>query len=458
MSGPFSTNELFLRNDRISFGQQPPEAAQIEQVFILPNTAGTQVLFGLSTMVSTATGTGPLQAIYPQNAAFVFDNWNKRLGIGTSTPQYSIDISSSTGIRLIGGTFIGDARGIFSVPTASLFSTLPTAVYSPGTIPPTAISSNGYFPSGVFGPSTIPLIALQSSGILYASSFVGDGYGISNIPLANINGGIVGNFFPSSSIPLFTLASTGQIWIKNTQGTIISPNMSTGQLLANLISANVISTNIINVQNFNVVNFSTEYLSSFSLRTSTATIINTLQAGSFYGDGYNITNVNPANLATVIPSNKFGYRLIAWDAINPYGNFIWEAGAVTFKVAAPVTVQGQLNVQQSTIINGQLNVQQSSILNTVKANYFEGNAAGIYNINAVSSLSLTSTIIGLGTLGYISSSGGSQESITSSLVGLGTLGYVSTASLVSTTAAILSLIPSDGFLHPILVNLILKRK
>ena len=216
MSGPFSTNELFLRSDRISFGQQPPDAAQIEQVFILPNTTGTQVLFGLSTMVSTATGTGPLQAIYPQNAAFVFDNWNKRLGIGRSTPEYSIDISSSTGIRVVGGTFVGDARGLFSVPTASLFSTLPTAVYAPGTIPPAAISSNGYFPSSAFGPSTIPFIALQSSGILYASSFVGDGYGLSNIPLANINGGIVGNFFPSSSIPLFTLASTGQIWIKGT--------------------------------------------------------------------------------------------------------------------------------------------------------------------------------------------------------------------------------------------------
>jgi len=60
-------------------------------------------------MVSTAsaTGTRPLQAIYPQNGAFIFDKWNKRLGI-----------------RVVGGSFLGDGRGLFSVPTANMTTSI----------------------------------------------------------------------------------------------------------------------------------------------------------------------------------------------------------------------------------------------------------------------------------------------------------------------------------------------
>ncbi len=53
---------------------------------------------------------------------------------------------------------------------------------------------------------------------------------------------------------------------------------------------------------------------------------------------------------------------------------------------------------------------------------------------------LTSTTIGLGTIGYISTAGGgiSASEVTSTVVGLGSVGYVSSTQLVSTTESIIT--------------------
>ena len=125
----YSTNQLLLRSDRITFGTVKP--SRIERMDILPDFTLTKLYFGLSSIVSTSQLSN-INHIYPANAAFTFDFSNKAIGIGgVSSPQYAIDISSSTGIRLQGsGSFIGDAKGLFSVPTAALFSTLPSYVFS----------------------------------------------------------------------------------------------------------------------------------------------------------------------------------------------------------------------------------------------------------------------------------------------------------------------------------------
>ena len=74
---PFSTNELFLRSDRISFGKIPPEVQQAqERNIILPDLTGKRLFIGLSTLVST-TPQGTLNDIYPENASFTFDLLNK---------------------------------------------------------------------------------------------------------------------------------------------------------------------------------------------------------------------------------------------------------------------------------------------------------------------------------------------------------------------------------------------
>jgi hypothetical protein len=62
------------------------------------------------------------------------------------------------------------------------------------------------------------------------------------------------------------------------------------------------------------------------------------------------------------------------------------------------------------------------------------------NLTTSNTLALNSTIIGLGTFGYISTTTGgggiSQQSLTSSLVGLGTFGYISSSQLFSTVQSI----------------------
>ena len=464
MASPFSTNELFLRSDRIAFGKIPPEVpSREERQLIVPDLPGYKLFFGLSSLVSTSGITGTLEDIYPQNASFTFDNLNKRLGINMSSPQYALDISTTTGVRITGGTLIANAFGLQSVPTAALVSTLPSYVFAPGSIPPSAFASTGSIdgisvatsalfstlPTKLFSPNTIPLTTLQSTGIVYASSFIansfyGDGFNISNIPLANINGEITGNFFKPNTFPLSTLASTGQIWIRD--GSLFVPYLSAGQELVSSILANNISTQRIAVGSIQASSFtagtlSFTNLSSFTLATSSIVVSGGITAGSISGNGGGLINLNPAALNNVIPADKFGYRLISWDAINPFGTFQWIAGTVTFQVGAPVTIRGTLNVQGATT------------LNTVVANLYSGNGSGLFNLNAVSSLSLTSSLVGLGTLNYISSSqlqstvvGLSNlissciddNEIQSTLVGLGTFGYVSTLSLYSTVEGLAS--------------------
>ena len=251
----FSTSDLLVRNSRISFAKVAPEVASREERFIIANdNEGYIVHFGTSTLISTVNG-DTLKELNPSRAAFSFDVRSKALGIGgVPNPQYTIDISSSTGIRIQGGgRFTGDARGLVSVPTASLFSTLPTAIFAQGSIPiESLISTNnatlygisvptsslfGYLNTSLYGPSTIPLLALKGSGLLQADFFRGDGSLLSNIPLGAINADITGNFFKPNSIPAYALPSTGNFWIRDISGFIAAPIVSTGTLTATYISS-----------------------------------------------------------------------------------------------------------------------------------------------------------------------------------------------------------------------------
>jgi len=461
MSGPFSTNELFLRSDRIAFGKLPTDTqAGQERIVLVPSESGDTLYFGLSSMTSTITTLGNLQTIYPELASFTFDNLHKRLGINVSSPQFALDIQTTTGVRVSGGTLIANASGLFSVPTSAFFSTLPTSVFGPGTIPPNALVSSGSIaglsvptsalfstlPTALFASYSIPLASLQSSGVLVASSFVGDGFFLSNIPLANINGSITGNFFPPNSIPLSSLASTGQIWIRD--GSVLAPIMSTGQfqfssLQGRNISAITVRTGSLITDNFLADNFTASNISAISVKASSIEALFMISSARIFGDGQSITNLNPAELNTVIPSDKFGYRLIAMDALNPFGDFVYEAGTWTYKRDVTVNIEGIFTV--------------SSI---------KGDGSQLTGIPYLDRATLFSSIAGLGTLGYVSSSqlastvAGLTIAVTSSIqateiastiIGLGSIGYVSTSQLVSTTLGL----QTSGFLSsPNLLNLV----
>ena len=155
-----------------------------------------------------------------------------------------------------------------------------------------------------------------------------------------------------------------------------------------------------------------------------------LRASQIYGDGYMITNLNPANITGTLPPERFGYRTISFDAINPYGNFLVQAGTVTLN--APTTAS---NVVVQGFLTGSNIASFSSM---VYASSFQGDGYNLSNLNVPNWENLKSTVAGLGSAGYISSLAAiTKELLTSSIIGLGTVGYVSTASLVSTTAFLL---------------------
>jgi hypothetical protein len=145
MTTVFSTSEVYIRNTRVSFARTSGGGStRDERIVFTPDVSGYSLFLGLSSLISTATDDS-LQKNFPGKAAFTFDVVGKRFGIGgISSPQYALDISSTTGIRVSGGgQFIGPAQGLLSVPTAALFSTLPTSVFAPGSIPLDALTSTG---------------------------------------------------------------------------------------------------------------------------------------------------------------------------------------------------------------------------------------------------------------------------------------------------------------------------
>ena len=451
----FSTSDLLVRNSRISFAKVAPEVATREERFIIANdNEGYVVHFGTSTLISTVNG-DTLKELNPSRAAFSFDVRSKALGIGgVPNPQYTIDISSSTGIRIQGGgRFTGDARGLVSVPTASLFSTLPTAIFAQGSIPiQSLISTNnatlygisvptsslfGYLNTSLYGPSTIPLLALKGSGLLQADFFRGDGSLLSNIPLGAINADITGNFFKPNSIPAYALPSTGNFWIRDISGFIAAPFVSTGTLTATYISS-VTSISVGTVYSDQIETSSLILKGVFnvaSISTGTLTVgdvvaVNNIQAASFIGDGSQITNIDPAKLLTTIPSNKFGFETIPFDALNPYGDFRVLGGSVY--VNGPVTTTGTTTSAYFVGDGSQLTnipfgpALASTVAGLGTAGYFSTATGG----GEVSRADLVSTVVGLGTAGYISTlSGGgdvTKENLVSTVVGLGTAGYIST--------------------------------
>ena len=477
MATAFSTNDLLVRNSRISFAKIAPDVSSREERFIVANDyEGYTVHFGPSSMISTVNG-DVIQSLFPDQAAFTFNVKSKHLGIGgISSPQYAIDISSNTGIRILGGgSFVGDAKGLISVPTAALFSTLPTRLFASGSIPVSAlISTNnatllgisvatsslfGTLGTPLFGISTIPLTSLQGSGLLQATYFRGDGSQLSNIPLGALNANLTAGFFQSNSIPAYALPSTGNFWIRDASGVIAAPFVSTGTLTATyissvlLLSTSIINTDALTTSSFTLTGkFNVAGISTGLLEAGNASIIGSVQAASFIGNGTQLTGINPANLLTTIPSNKFGYQTISFDALNPYGDFRVLGGSVY--VDGPVNVTGTTTSAYFVGDGSQLTnlpfgpPLASTVAGLGTAGYIStiiGGGGG----GDVTTATLNSTLTGLGTLGYLSSITGiatgdvTTPTLTSSLQGLGTLGYVSTPG---------NLIYSDEWIQKNLIN------
>ncbi len=456
----FSTTELNVRSDRLAFSRIPPEVPQgirDERIVIAPSVDGHSLYIGPSSMIST-TSLNSLVRLFPSEAPFVFNTISKNFGINNPFPQYSLDISTISGIRLQGGSYIGSGYGLFSIPTTALIGGLPSSVFSTMTIPTSALTST--IPTALFAPQTIPGISIKSTTSVIATSFVGDGSLLSNIPIGSINitPQQLLTFFGNNTIPLSTIASTGTLWLRNAESAVIANLIQASSLKSVDISTQQLVTSSLTILgNFNTVGISTGLLTASRVQTGT------FYSGEITGYGYGISNLNPSNLAGNIPSDKFGIYTIPLNALQQFGNIDILGGNITVGGtvgANTIIASNALNAPDITIssfhmLDGGLQsyvpiylkngrffstVDQQITINPIE---LVSTVAGINTnvTNAINPGELNSTLTGLGTLNYVSSSQLFSSlqgigtiyisSFGSTVAGLGTIGYISTSQLLS---------------------------
>ena len=458
----FSTTELLVRSDRLAFARTPPEVPQgirDERIVIAPSVDGYSLYIGPSSMIST-TALDLMVGLYPSQAPFTFNTLTKRFGINNANPQYTLDISTLSGIRIEGGgSFIGSGYGLFSIPTTALIGSLPSSIFSTFTIPTSALTST--IPTALFSPQTIPGISLQSTTSVIATSFVGDGSLLSNIPIGSITitPSQLLTFFGNNTIPLSTIASTGTLWLRNTDSAVIANLLQGSTIKSDQVSTlQLITSSLTILGNFNTVGISTGSIKTDAIDT------NTIYADAITGYGYGISNLNPSNLDGNIPASKFGINTIPLNALQQFGNLTILGGNVTVggtvsaeaivtsnALTAPQitvssfhmldgglqsyvpiylqngrfysTVGQQITVNPAELVStvAGINTNVTDSINTVELN---STVTGLATLNYISSSQLFSSLQGIGTI-YISSLG-------STLEGLGTLGYISTSQLLST--------------------------
>ena len=559
----FSTSELFLRSDRIAFARVPPEVplgTKEERIIIAPDLTGYLLYFGISSMISTTTA-DTLYEVLPSYAAVTIDTRNKRIGIGVSTPQYGLDISSLTGVRINGGSLIGNSLNYLSTAAENVFGSLPGSIYGQNTIPLSALLSSGgpllgisvptislynTLPSSLFASNSIPGSAIQSSSVVYA-----DGSGLSNIPLSAFNvtpAGLLA-LFGNNTISLSSIASTGTLWLKDSDSKVIANELYGSTVTGGLVSTLEFRGSTITISGqFNVNAFSTNQITANSITASN------VNASLFSGNAGGLSNLITENLVGNILTGNFANNSIPLPALQHYGNIdiyggnIATGGSLTsytlnvasnamaanfqastftfynptlnttdilsvssgilFLDGAPIQAGGgggstsnqpiinnifissgsgvfssiglidgntnvieYLQLSSGTLLfndlpigsgsgSGSGNIQTSDIISTViglgTVGYLSTAASetslnssiqGLGTLGFISSISsiqptLNSTLIGLGTLGFISSIGASQTSLNSSIQGLGTLGYISSSQLTSTVTGLYTYISS----------------
>ena len=232
----------------------------------------------------------------------------------------------------------------------------------------------------------------------------------------------------TSSLTVYTLANLSSI---STSGIAVFTN-----------DVYVASNNIF-VGNAQVSSLSTIFITAASITTSTLTVRG---------------NANFANMSTLGPSIGFGADVSMWGQTLRTQNAVASSVTVTDLVSAGFVSTNTMGVTTSIILQGTpviltpttwnspatlINIstvstsalEASSVRATVmvggafKGSSLQGDGSLLVNLQAVSSLSLQSTIMGLGVFGYVKNtdvtSAVTALQLNSSITGLGSAGYIS---------------------------------
>ena len=277
---------------------------------------------------------------------------------------------------------------------------------------------------------------------------------------------------------LFADSQSTQITFAGVNDLILSTNYSTNQVFFTVSSFTAAGYLALSGETFSVYNrlistissgfvtvpnFSTGAISLSTLSFSNASTVNSSIFGvsTYFGGRFDFLNSLINTRATIEQLNTVtGNFQISISSFSTnymsYTDYISSATGILNQISTTLFLSGisTIYVYDGNLINfsvGSITYDQSDIstlstatnsriisTNTALSAQNEGNllstfstVLGLGTLGYVSSTQLTSTTQGLGTIGYISTT-----QLTSTIAGLGTFGYISTAQLISTVAGL----------------------
>ena len=253
----------------------------------------------------------------------------------------------------------------------------------------------------------------------------------SNANQITINGQAGGGGIAASDLTS-TTKGLGSLAYLSSFATISSVNLSSGSIYASFLSSQRITASSITANKF---------VGDGSLITNVPNLgVTYITAGTGIGVNTNTGNVTVSNSGVLSISQGSGISIT-----GSAGSYtITATGGVAGTVATADLVSTVFGIQlllvSSTYLSSgsvfaSLLSSQKITASSITANKFLGDGSLLTGINAgLAASDLTSTIRGLGTAGYLSSSAEliSTPQLTSSLIGLGTFGYTSSLTLRST--------------------------
>ena len=277
---------------------------------------------------------------------------------------------------------------------------------------------------------------------------------------------------------LFADSQSTQITFAGVNDLILSTNYSTNQVFFTVSSFTAAGYLALSGETFSVYNrlistissgfvtvpnFSTGAISLSTLSFSNASTVNSSIFGvsTYFGGRFDFLNSLINTRATIEQLNTVtGNFQISISSFSTnymsYTDYISSATGILNQISTTLFLSGisTIYVYDGNLINfsvGSITYDQSDIstlstatnsriisTNTALSAQNEGNllstfstVLGLGTLGYVSSTQLASTVTGLGTIGYISTT-----QLTSTIQGLGTIGYISTAQLISTVAGL----------------------
>ena len=180
-----------------------------------------------------------------------------------------------------------------------------------------------------------------------------------------------------------------------------------------------------------------------NIATSTAQATNAIQTSSLFASSLTVPGQTTlSNLSTLgnigfgadiyMTSNTIKVAQVVVSSLNVSDQLTTKTFAAQNLVTQNAILVGDPTTTYSKITSSLISTTQlqsftGNILQLVMSS-IAGDGSQLYNLNAISSLSLQSTLAGLGTYGYISAITDNpinQGSLVSTVVGLGTIGYIS---------------------------------